>query len=146
MTTRRGVRKLLFYKRLIAALRRREEGLAPYRRMHALVRGTPEEATFWDMMREMAHLHDIRRLLDRQNGALLSAARDRDRLQFRLGRRCSDCRHWTVPTWDTKGWGTCYQASAARDAKRLPLIRASGDRSSIHTSKAFSCVSWEARP
>lgn len=145
MATRRGIRTLLFYKRLIAALRRREGGTARYRQMHAAVRGTPAEETFWAMMREMAHALDVQRLLDRQNRALLGAARARDVAHHRLHRTCGDCSHWTVPAWDTKGWGTCYQRSSARDSKRLPVVRTSVDSASFQTVRTFSCASWRPR-
>lgn len=58
---------------------------------------------------------------------------------------CKECKHWTVPTWDTKGFGTCYLSSSMRDQKKEPLFKVSGG-GYLTTYETFGCVGFEEKP
>ena len=61
---------------------------------------------------------------------------------------CATCKLWTVPAWDTGGFGTCYLPGARRDRKELPVLRATGERGApawVGTHGNFGCKFHEKR-
>lgn len=57
---------------------------------------------------------------------------------------CKECKHWTIPTWDTKEFGTCYLRSAMRDQKKEPLFKIAGG-GYFTTHETFGCISFEEK-